>query len=107
MLLSFITMGLETNDHHCWDPHMVKGIHPIEKVQRQAARFIMKDYRSRWEGCVTDMLNKLELQSLQQRREASRLVFFFKVVTGKIPSINEHDFVTKQRPKRHIKAKQF
>ena len=43
------------------DPHTKENIDRIEKVQRQAARFIQKDYRSREPGCVTKMLEKLEL----------------------------------------------
>ena len=43
-----------------------KRIKTIEKVQRQAARFIKRDYKSREEGCVTNMLNDLDLTSLQQ-----------------------------------------
>ena len=35
-----------------------------EKVQKQAARFITVDYRTREEGCVTGMLQSLELSSL-------------------------------------------
>ena len=35
-----------------------KDINSLEKVQRQAARFIKRDYKSR-ECCVTNMLNGL------------------------------------------------
>ena len=53
-------------------------------VQRQAARFITGDYKTREEGCVTRMLETLELSSLEQRR---RLVFIIKVVEGLVPAI--------------------
>ena len=54
------------------DPSLQKDINCIEKSQRQAARFIKKDYRSREDGCVTTMLRDLELPSLQQWREFNK-----------------------------------
>ena len=30
----------------------------FERIQRSAARFITRDYRSRYEGCLTNMLFK-------------------------------------------------
>ena len=62
-----------------WDPYIQQDINAIEKVQRQAARFITKDYRSREPGCVTSMLDRLNLPTLQQRREIDRLVYMFKI----------------------------
>ena len=90
-----------------WDPYLTKDINSLEKVQRQAARFIQKDYKSRDEGCVTKMLNDLELPSLQQRREFNKLVFLFKIAGGMVPAINSCDYLTPQKPKRRIKAKKF
>jgi hypothetical protein len=56
-----------------WDPHLKQDVSRLERVQRQAARFITKDYKSRDEGCVTRMLQQLELPSLQTRRQQARL----------------------------------
>ena len=39
-----------------WDPNLQKDIDKLEKVQRQAARFISGDYTSMDHGCVTQML---------------------------------------------------
>ena len=39
-----------------WDPYTKNDIAKLENVQRLAARFIMKDYHSRQEECVTEML---------------------------------------------------
>ena len=36
-----------------WYPYLQKDIDKLEKVQRQAARFISGDYTSRDHGCVT------------------------------------------------------
>ena len=38
-----------------------------EIVQRSAARFVTGDYKSRHEGCVTNMLTDLDLPSLEER----------------------------------------
>ena len=76
----------------CLRPYLQKDINCIEKIQRQAARFIKRDYRSREEGCVTNMLRDLELPSLQQRREFNKLVFLFKTAGGMVPAINSEDY---------------
>ena len=68
-----------------WDPHLQKDIDKLEKTQRQAARFIMGDYRSRDQGCVTHMLKDLAIPLLQDRRKVNRLVFLYKVVGGQVP----------------------
>ena len=60
-----------------WDPYLLRDTDKLERVQRQATRFITGDYRSREEGSVTEMLEMLDLQSLENRRSASRLVFFY------------------------------
>ena len=53
------------------------------------------------------MLNDLDLPSLQQRREFNKLVFLFKIAGGMVLAINPCDYLTSQKPKRRIKAKQF
>ena len=42
-----------------WDPYQSQYSITVEKVQRQAARFIKNDYISRFEGCVTSKLEDL------------------------------------------------
>ena len=90
-----------------WDPHLQKDIDKLEKTQRQAARFITGDYRSRDQGCVTRMLKDLAIPLLQDRRKANRLVFFYKVVGGQVPALPCHEYLTPIRNKRQIKSKQF
>ena len=68
-----------------WDPYQAKYIEKLERVQSQAARFIINDYQSRKEGCVTGMLQALELSSLEKHRRINRLIFTFKVVEGLFP----------------------
>ena len=59
-----------------WDLYIQQDINAIEKNQRQAARFITRHYRSREPGCVTSMLDRLNLPTPQERREIDRLVWF-------------------------------
>jgi hypothetical protein len=40
----------------------------------RGARFITKDYKSREEGCMTKMLNELNLPTLQSRRQKQHLL---------------------------------
>ena len=49
-----------------WDPYQVGLIEEIEKVQRRAARFIVGTFSRR--ESVTEMLKKLQWQTLQERR---------------------------------------
>ena len=53
------------------------------------------------------MPRDLQLPSLQQRREFSKLVFLFKIAEGMLPAINSEYFIKPQREKRRIKAKPF
>ncbi|KAH3738382.1 hypothetical protein DPMN_045016 [Dreissena polymorpha] len=79
----------------------------LEGVQRSAARFITRDYRSRQPGCVTEMLHKLELSPLQDRRRAQRLTLLYKVAEGHVPAIPIERNLKPLRPKRTIRAKQY
>ena len=44
-----------------WDPYTSKEMEKLEKVQRRAARFISRDYKSRETGWVTKMLQEHNL----------------------------------------------
>ena len=50
-----------------WDPYLKQDIEKLERIQRQAARFITKD-KSRNAGCIGQMLQDLELPLLEDRR---------------------------------------
>ena len=91
--LSFVRSTLEYSSI-VWDPYLQKDIDKLEKVQRQAARFITGDYISKEQGCVSQMLAELNLPPLQDRRKANRLTFFFMVVEGLVPAMQPHDFLT-------------
>jgi len=90
-----------------WDPYTTAEIEKLEKVQRRAAHFISKDYKSRQPGCVTKMLEEHNLPPLQQRRKEIRLALFYKVANGSLPGLPTADYLTPTRNKRKIKAKRF
>ena len=75
-----------------WDPYTKQDILKLENVQCSAARFITKDYYSRQEGCVTEMLHKLKLPRLHDCRRDRRLTLMYKVVEGHIPAINKDHY---------------
>jgi len=105
--LSLVRSTLEYSSS-VWDPYLKKNINRLEKVQRQAARFVSGDYRSRDEGCVTKMLEDLSLPSLEARRRNNRLVFFYKVVEGLVPAIKCPSVIlTPERNKRRINTKKY
>ena len=65
-----------------WDPHNQAHIDQLERIQCQAAHFIVCDYLSREPGCITSMLHKLDLPTLQDWHKQQHLFFFHKVVEG-------------------------
>jgi hypothetical protein len=48
-----------------WDPHQITTTRDIEQVQRRAARFAYNCYQDNSTGCVTNLLNSLQWESLQ------------------------------------------
>ena len=90
-----------------WDHYQTKDIEKLERVQRQAARFITNYFKSREEGCVTGMLQALELSSLEKYRSINRLVFMYKVVEGLVPAIYPDELLKPAKIERQIKGKQF
>ena len=67
----------------------------------------MKDYHSRQEGSVTEMLITLRLPTLQDRRRDQRLSVMYKAVEGLVPAINKDDYIQPQRQRRAIRPTWF
>ena len=63
-----------------WDPYHKYQVHSIEMVQRRAARWVLNRYHNT--SSVTDMLQHLGWQTLQQRRQNACLVNFYKMSHG-------------------------
>ena len=60
------------------DPHTKTHVNRIEKVQRNAARFV-KNNNDRSPGTVTNLLAELDWNSLQHRRQTARLTLLYKI----------------------------
>ena len=90
-----------------WDPYVQKDIDKLERIQRQAARFICRDYHTRVPGCVSNMLKDLDLPTLQTRRRNLRLSFLFKVAEGMLPPLPPDVYLTQMKNKRKIKPTNF
>ena len=61
-----------------WSPYTNSSIYKLEMVQRRAARFITNNY-SPW-ASVTEILDHLNLPTLEQRRNNLKLVMMYKMV---------------------------
>ncbi|XP_060076678.1 uncharacterized protein LOC132556312 [Ylistrum balloti] len=72
-----------------------------ERTQRRGARFITKGYKSGEEGSRTEMLQDLNLPTLQTRNKKTTPIFF---VEGQIPAM---PLITFQNIKHGIKAKTY
>lgn len=90
-----------------WDPYKQQDIIKLEKIQRNAVRFILNDYKSRHEGCVTSMLERLNLPTLQKRRLDSRLAMMYKIVRGMVPALKADEVFFPIRNKRKIFNKTY
>ena len=89
-----------------WDPYTKNEIDKLERVQRQAARFIKNDYRNRDPGCVTKMLEDLELPLLETRRKEQRLKLLAKIHSNRLPAIPPSTFLKPANlTRRRIKLK--
>ena len=60
-----------------WSPHKATDKANLEKVQRRAARFATGRYRNR--SSVTDMLEQLHWEPLEQRRLKARATMAFRI----------------------------
>ncbi|XP_072023123.1 uncharacterized protein [Amphiura filiformis] len=65
-----------------WDPYTQVLNNKLEMVQRRAARFVSGDYKSKSQGCMTELLRQLDWESLQSRRKCRRLTILQKAITG-------------------------
>ena len=83
--ISLIRSKLEYSSSD-WDPHLRKDIHQLEMVQRRAASFIKHDYS------VSQMLNDLDLSSMENRRKMNKLTLLYKI-RNKLLCIKENGYL--------------
>jgi hypothetical protein len=61
-----------------WDPSNQTKIKSIEQVQKRTERFEHNNYTDQKPGCVTNMVNSLTWENLEDRRKSARLCMLFK-----------------------------
>ena len=59
-----------------WDPHLVKDRKMLEKVQKFGCRLAAHQ----WDASYEELLEKFELQPLEQRRLHLKLGLMFKII---------------------------
>jgi len=80
-----------------WAPGYKTLISALEAVQRRAARYVSNDYRRR--ESVTNMMLKLGWESLEERRNKSRVSVIYKIV-NKLIAIPDAQLVRNRAPTR-------
>ena len=76
-------------------------IQKLEQVQRRAARFVTNNY-AKAPGTVTDIINQLNWESLERRRQTSRLSLFYKIHYGLVDITASQYMTPYQRNSRHF-----
>jgi len=83
-----------------WDPYHSNDIQKLENVQRRAARFVTNNY-SKSPGTVTQTLNQLQWESLERRRQNTRLSLFHKIHYGLVDITPSQYMTPYSRSSRH------
>jgi hypothetical protein len=82
-----------------WDPYTQKNITTIENVQKRAARFVTNTYGE--DTSITAILDQLNWDTLQDRREFHRLTCLYKILNDQM-DIDHTQFISSKskRPRR-------
>lgn len=73
-----------------WNPYLIKDIVTLEKIQRQATKFILKDFHSDYRAC----LSKLDLLPLMYILDFYDILFFIKAIKWPSDHFNIHHYVS-------------
>jgi hypothetical protein len=76
---------VRSNLEYCstvWAPHTKKNKDEIEKVQRRAARFVTGRYHNT--SSVSSMIDHLNWESLEQRRQKARVIVLYKIIHSEV-----------------------
>ena len=104
---AYVSLVRSVLEYSCsvWDPHYDQDITSVEKVQRNAARFVKNDY-GRYSS-VSDMMTDLKWKPLQQRRREHRLTLLYKIINNLV-AIPKDDYIEfNTRDSRHGHSKQI
>jgi hypothetical protein len=83
-----------------WDPRTNENINSLEKVQRQDARYTCNRHHNT--SSVSEILNTMNWQTLQERRLRTRLIMFHKVINENIAIQNQS--MTRSSPERLLQT---
>ena len=87
-----------------WNTVQLYSIHSsrvtdsTERIQRQAVRSVTRDCKSNTPGSSSRLLHRSRLPSLRECRQQLRLVLFYRVVEGSMPTLPPEHFLTPQQP---------
>ena len=103
---AYIALVRSVLEYSCtvWDPHLDKDINQLERIQRNAARFIKNDYSRH--SSVTSLMKALKWQPLHTRRKEKRLILMFKIINNLV-AIPPDNLQFNQRPHRNKHNKQI
>ena len=104
--LAYQTLVRPILEYACqvWDPHLACEISKLESVQRRAARYVTNRFHNT--SSVTNMLNELKWDSLQQRRCKSRLTMLYKMSNDLI-DISHSDYLIPSTLSHHATGTHF
>ena len=88
-----------------WDPYWAKDITKLEGVQRRAARFVTNDHRRT--SSVSDMLENLDWESLQSRRQKGRIRYMNKIVSGRVAVASQEYLEENLTRTRSVNTRKF
>ena len=79
-----------------WSPHTQSDIHIVEMLQRKAARFVFNDF-SRLSS-VTNMLEHLRWDTLEQRRNQLTLLMLYKIIHQLVEVPHQYVYILTKAP---------
>ena len=92
-----------------WDPHTLKQKENLEKVKKNAARYITNDY-SYTTGSTKANMHKLEWVPLEEHRARIKSTILYKGINNLIDipidvyQINNHQFNTRQNKRQNYRV---
>ena len=88
-----------------WDPHLKTQTNNLEKVHKNAARFVTNNY-SFIQGSTAHNMKKLGWIPLEEQRARNKVILFFKAIKNQI-EIPMNDLNKSNRKSRHSDNETF